>query len=797
MRQRPLRWLGVVTIAAIVGATALATFAAVGAERDDERDERSAVVSLVVRDLADTLDAASASVDGLVAVVETSDDVSRPVLEHVAAVPLARQPALTALAWTRLPAGAAFAGADDPVVLARTGSAADGADASSLSLPAVRSAAAAARDAGTTRMTTPIDAPGGGQEVLLVTPVYAPGAPLSDTAARRRALRGFVTAALDVDGLAREVGDDLPEGARLAVTDGDAPLIGGPDVSSGDEAGVVDFAGRRWAVAVAGVGGASSAMPLTVALGGLLLAGVVALLFVESGNRERAALAVAATRSAESQEARAALRRLTVRHELILASAGDGIIGVDRDGQTTFVNAAAARMMGRAGQDLEGMPADELGLPWLRAALVGGEPRSGEEDLRRPDESTIIAEHITTPIVEDGQTIGAVVAFRDVTERHKREEQRRKSLAAAEERAAVDPLTGLANHRTFHERLRTEVEGARRRRRGLALVLMDLDHFKRVNDVHGHQVGDRVLQHAARVLAAETRAGELVARVGGEEFAMILPEADADEALQAAERVRRGVSAADFPTVGRMTMSAGVCDISQATDADALYRLADGALYWAKHHGRDVVMRYSPEVTRALSAQEQAERLERQQALVSIRLLARVVDAKDPSTRRHSERVAALCEELADALGWPPERCRLLGDAGLVHDVGKIGVPDAILFKPGRLSPEEYEQVKEHAELGARIVAEALTPEQVSWVRSHHERWGGGGYPAGLMAERIPEGARIMALADAWDVMTSRRPYRTGVATPAEAIAECRAAAGDQFWPAAVEALITIRGGGE
>jgi putative nucleotidyltransferase with HDIG domain len=181
--------------------------------------------------------------------------------------------------------------------------------------------------------------------------------------------------------------------------------------------------------------------------------------------------------------------------------------------------------------------------------------------------------------------------------------------------------------------------------------------------------------------------------------------------------------------------------------------------------------------------------------MVSIRLLARVVDAKDPSTRRHSERVAELCEELADALGWPPERCRLLGDAGLVHDVGKIGVPDAILFKPARLSPEEYEEVKEHAELGARIVSEALTPEQTSWVRSHHERWGGGGYPAGLVAESIPEGARIMALADAWDVMTTERPYATVPSTPAHAIAECRAAAGGQFWPPAVEALVAIRGG--
>ena len=792
MRQRPLTWLGVGTIAAILAATALATFVSVGAERDDAHDRRRDVTALVVNDLAGRVDAATASVEGMKNVIEASGGLSTPAFQHVAAVPLARQPALTGFTWTRLPAGAATAAAD-PVVATRGGS---GPGRDPFSLPEVRSAAAQARDDGAVRMTPPAEAPGGGRELFLVAPVYAPGVPTPDVAARRAALRGFVTGTLDADALAEDLGTTLPQGARLRVTDGGTPVIGNPGGAWAGDPGVVDAAGRRLTVEVAGTGGASSTMPLTIALGGLLLATVVGLLFWESANRERAALAVAATRSAESQEAQAALRRLTVRHELILASAGDGIIGVDREGRATFVNAAAARMLGRSGEDLEGTPAQELGLPWLAAALVSGEPRGGEEDLRRPDESTIVAEHVTTPIVEDAQTIGAVITFRDVTERRKRDEERGRTLAAAEERAAVDPLTGLANHRTFHERLRAEVEGARRRKRGLALVLMDLDHFKRVNDVHGHQVGDRVLQHAAHVLAAETRAGELVARVGGEEFAMILPEADADEALQAAERVRRGVSDAQFPTVGRMTMSAGVCDISQAADADALYRLADGALYWAKHHGRDVVMRYSPEITRALSAQEQAQRLERQQALVSIRLLARVVDAKDPSTRRHSERVAALCEELADALGWPPERCRLLGDAGLVHDVGKIGVPDAILFKPGRLTPEEYEMVKEHAELGARIVAEALTPEQVSWVKSHHERWDGGGYPAGLMAENIPEGARIMALADAWDVMTSERPYAAGPATPARAIAECRACSGSQFWPPAVEALIAIRGGG-
>jgi diguanylate cyclase (GGDEF)-like protein/putative nucleotidyltransferase with HDIG domain len=387
-----------------------------------------------------------------------------------------------------------------------------------------------------------------------------------------------------------------------------------------------------------------------------------------------------------------------------------------------------------------------------------------------------------------------VVTFRDVTARKRLESRTLASLAAAEERAAVDPLTGLANHRTFHERLRSEVERARRRERNLALVLMDLDHFKRVNDLHGHQVGDQVLQHASRILASETRVSEMVARVGGEEFAMILPEADADEAMRAAERVRRAVAVADFPAVGRMTMSAGVCLMEQAASADDLYRLADGALYWAKHRGRNTVVRYTPEVVQALSAREEAERLERRQALVSVRLLARVVDAKDPATRRHSERVAEISAEIAEAMGWTPERCALLREAGLVHDVGKIGVPDAILLKPARLDPAEYEQMKEHSTLGARIVSEALTEEQVAWVRGHHERWDGSGYPDALAAEAIPEGARILALADAWDVMTSERPYRPVPTSPADAIAECRAAAGSQFWSRAVEALALVWG---
>ncbi len=272
--------------------------------------------------------------------------------------------------------------------------------------------------------------------------------------------------------------------------------------------------------------------------------------------------------------------------------------------------------------------------------------------MRRRDGSRFPGEYATTPIAADGEPLGAVLTFRDITARKQLETRTLESLAAAEELAAVDALTGLANHRTFHERLRTEVEQARRHDRGLALVVMDLDRFKRVNDAHGHQVGDQVLQRAAEVLRDETRTGELVARVGGEEFAMILPHAGGAEAFRAAERIRRAVAAARFPAVGSMTMSAGVADISQAPDAESLYRLADAALYMAKHRGRDMVLRHTPETGPALPAREEAERMERQQALVSVRLLARGVDSRSPTTRRHSERVGDLCAEIADALGW-------------------------------------------------------------------------------------------------------------------------------------------------
>ncbi|MEW6582513.1 MAG: HD domain-containing phosphohydrolase [Actinomycetota bacterium] len=175
----------------------------------------------------------------------------------------------------------------------------------------------------------------------------------------------------------------------------------------------------------------------------------------------------------------------------------------------------------------------------------------------------------------------------------------------------------------------------------------------------------------------------------------------------------------------------------------------------------------------------------------SVRALARAVDAKDPSTNLHSERVANVAEQIAVALGWSPEATADVRDAGLVHDVGKIGIPDHILLKASRLTPEEFERVKTHAPVGALIVSEFMTEAQVSWVRGHHERHDGAGYPDGLVGDDVPEGARILALADAWDVMRTGRPYAEALSVQ-QALGECIGHAGRQFCPVTVEALVSV-----
>jgi diguanylate cyclase (GGDEF)-like protein/putative nucleotidyltransferase with HDIG domain len=452
----------------------------------------------------------------------------------------------------------------------------------------------------------------------------------------------------------------------------------------------------------------------------------------------------------------------------------------------------------------------------LDAGLLGRAAATGQAVVTgdaRADPRCVLApgmEHLRSEVVIPiRDRDGAVHAVLDVTSSRPRRFQRAhvallSTVAAALEgavtaaslyarlaaRASTDPLTGLPNHREFKERLAGELRSGEEGN-SLSLCLIDLDRFKEINDALGHQAGDRLLADAARVLAANARTGEFLARIGGDEFAWILPRADARGALAAAERTRTAL--ADALADRGTSVSIGICDTGHATDADELFRLADGALYWAKSQGRDLCVVYSSEVAVALSTEEREAHAMRRRALGGLRALARAVDAKDPSTRDHSGRVADLAAKVARRLGWAEDAVARLREAGMLHDVGKIGVPDAILRKPGRLTDEEMRAVRAHPVLGAQIAGEVLSAEQVAWIRGHHERWDGRGYPDGLAGAAIPSGARILAAADAWDAMTSLRPYRAAL-DPDHAWQELAASAGSQLCPEAAAALGAVLG---
>jgi diguanylate cyclase (GGDEF)-like protein len=354
------------------------------------------------------------------------------------------------------------------------------------------------------------------------------------------------------------------------------------------------------------------------------------------------------------------------------------------------------------------------------------------------------------------------------------------------EMAITDPLTGLRNHRAFHEDVARELQVVARTGVPLALVLIDVDDLKSVNDSEGHQAGDERLQALAAAIRATGRGADVAYRVGGDEFAVILPDARAWGALEFAQRLRAATQAGTHGA-GSFTATVGISEALTLRSKDEVIREADLALIGAKRIHQDVVI-YGPDlapgVDRGVEEDEHHTR-----TLASA--LARAVDAKDAYTRSHCQTVSQLCGLIGAELGLDTGRLTRLRLAGLLHDVGKIGVPDAILNKPAKLTDDEYEHMKRHSLLGYDIVQAADMEVEARWVRHHHERFDGAGYPDGLSGEEIPLESRVILVADAFEAMTSDRPYRQA---PGQsfAILELGRHAGTQFDPAVVEALTRV-----
>jgi HD-GYP domain-containing protein (c-di-GMP phosphodiesterase class II) len=220
-------------------------------------------------------------------------------------------------------------------------------------------------------------------------------------------------------------------------------------------------------------------------------------------------------------------------------------------------------------------------------------------------------------------------------------------------------------------------------------------------------------------------------------------------------------------------------------------RFADGAMYWSKSRGRDRVSVYSADSGEALSPEEKAEHAQRASLIRTVHALARAVDAKDGYTHLHSQRVAFYAATLAMSLGLEPERVDMIRTAGVLHDVGKIGITDGILLKPGALTEDEFEEMRRHSELGRDIIAGAGMVEIAHWVLHLHERYDGGGYPNGVAGEEIPLESRILAAADALEAMTYPRVYRPAM-TVKDALAELARSAHTQFDPVVATQLVEL-----
>jgi diguanylate cyclase (GGDEF)-like protein/putative nucleotidyltransferase with HDIG domain len=367
--------------------------------------------------------------------------------------------------------------------------------------------------------------------------------------------------------------------------------------------------------------------------------------------------------------------------------------------------------------------------------------------------------------------------------RRRLDEARRHELERLRSAAFTDSLTGVLNHRAFQEDLATLLETPTKGE-SLALLMLDVDGLKRVNDRYGHQAGDDRIKLVASAAASTVSDSERLYRLGGDEFAVVLRRAADREAVEIAEQIHeefeRGAPQADAG------FSVGIAAWEPGVTKDELVRRADLALIEAKRLNQ-VALMYTPAFEIAVA--EEPVALHHVQVLANA--LARAVDTKDAYTHSHCETVAELCALMAVELGLERERVFKVRLAGLLHDVGKIGVPDSILQKPGRLTTDEFDVMKMHPTLGAHILGAAELHEEAAWVLAHHERPDGRGYPEGRTA--TPLEARVISVADAFEAMVSARPYREA-RSPAEALVEVARCSGTQFDPVCVRALSTVLG---
>jgi diguanylate cyclase (GGDEF)-like protein len=371
-----------------------------------------------------------------------------------------------------------------------------------------------------------------------------------------------------------------------------------------------------------------------------------------------------------------------------------------------------------------------------------------------------------------------------------------ESMADTHDRATIDRLTGVFNRTALLAELLTEVERAARYDRPLCVAFVDIDHFKVINDTYGHESGDVVLRGVAQVLASNLRASDLIGRYGGEEFMLILTETNVEEGAALAEKLRLLVERERFDVEGNpglsTTISIGVVGgVGQQLRIETLVRDADAAMYSAKSLGRNQTYLFAepdeesrvPHAPISTAGRARAIEIGRLAREAATDFLVSVLAPIRPQRRRESPMIASIAVSMAQSLQLTETEIDRIRIAALLHDIGEIAVPAEILDKPAELTTVEWRTVVQHPRIGQVILEQAAAlKDAIPIILHHHERYAGHGYPFGLRAAEIPLGARIVAIADAYEAMVNDRPYKRAIAHEA-ALEELRRHAGTQFDP--------------
>jgi diguanylate cyclase (GGDEF)-like protein/putative nucleotidyltransferase with HDIG domain len=382
-----------------------------------------------------------------------------------------------------------------------------------------------------------------------------------------------------------------------------------------------------------------------------------------------------------------------------------------------------------------------------------------------------------------------------------------RQLIGETEAYGSDSLTGCLSHRGFLEALDHMRMKALRRSLPVTVIMIDIDNFRNINEAHGYDLGDRILQDLANEVRLTVRDDDLVGRYGGDEIAVALVESTAREAHGAASRLCAAIANLSYDVSGislsvGLTIGVADCPAGYSIDNRRLLEQAQAAANWGHENQCGPVVQYSDEMAaddQPSVNREEIERLTREFTEVneslkaayvdSARALVAAVEAKDPYTRKHSELVAQYAEKIAREMNLPEAVERSIRYAAVLHDVGKIGIPDSILTKPGPLSPDERELIKQHSAIGANIVSHvSCMRREVPFIQHHHENWDGSGYPAGLREREIPIGARILRVADSFDALLSKRSYKESMGVD-EAVAEILSGNGTFYDPRVIAAF--------